>query len=275
MLTEKWYDIEGLKVHCMTAGSGEPVVLLHGWGASWHYWRWLMIELADAGFAAYAPDLVGHGQTDKPPLAYSDADYDAFVRRLLAHLSLQRVILIGHSMGGYVALRYSLDHPEQVCRLVLVDPLYTKGQMTVNWLQTLNRPGLGETALRLIPLWTVRLLVRLVGVGDVRCDLGYDLEAQIALDYKRAHPRILNSLREFQDLKPRLSELSMPTLLIWGEADDLLRPSSFPELLTAAPAVVGHPIKGARHLPVLEALDEFDAVVLGFLEDRREGKEGG
>ena len=150
-MEEHFFDLDGTRAYCVAAGKGKPVVLLHGWRASWHVWQWTIPPLVKANFRVYAPDLIGHGDSAKPPLAYVAEDYDAYLEALLAHLRISSAILVGHSLGGHIALRYAVIHPSQVNRLVLLDPVYTKEQLAIPWIDILDILGLSESFHRVFP----------------------------------------------------------------------------------------------------------------------------
>jgi pimeloyl-ACP methyl ester carboxylesterase len=263
IVEEHFFDLDGTKAHCVTAGEGKPIVLLHGWGASWHVWQWTIPLLVEANFRVYAPDLIGHGDSAKPPLAYVAEDYDVYLEALLAHLGIPSAILVGHSLGGHIALRYAVTHPSQVDRLVLLDPIYTKGQLAIPWITKLDSLRLGESLYRVFPYRLLRFSTEWPIYGLRH--LPPSFKDKMARDYKVAHPRIVNSVRNLEDLRPHLRQVSAPTLIVWGDRDLLLKPWSFPPLVEKIPRAHGYEVKRAGHIPQVEAIEEFNAVLLDFL----------
>jgi pimeloyl-ACP methyl ester carboxylesterase len=151
---EIWLKVSGLRVHCLTAGSsGRAVVLLHGSafdaaGISFG----LAISTLAAGCRVFAPDLPGFGESDPMPDGWGFAEYSAFLSPLLTELGLQRVSLVGLSMGGGIALGFALDAPERVERLVLIDSACLDdalpgGRATWFWV---HLPGLGALQWRIL-----------------------------------------------------------------------------------------------------------------------------
>jgi pimeloyl-ACP methyl ester carboxylesterase len=262
-MKEHFLDLHGTRAHCVAAGEGKPVVLLHGWGASWHIWQWTIPPLVEANFRVYAPDLIGHGDSAKPPLAYVAEDYDVYLEALLAHLRIPSAILVGHSLGGHIALHYAVTHPSQVDRLVLLDPIYTKGQLAIPGITKLASLSLGESLYRVFPYWLLRFGMEWP-IHGLR-HLPSSFKDKMARDHKMAHPRIVNSVRTLKDLRPSLGQVSAPTLIFWGGHDLLLKPSSFPPLVGKIPGAYGYEIKRAGHIPQVETVEEFNAVLLDFL----------
>jgi pimeloyl-ACP methyl ester carboxylesterase len=241
------------KVNYVQQGHGHPAVLTHGLAASLHDWDDLLPELSASGYAGYALDLLGHGESEKPahPRQYT-------IENMFAHFekwinSLQRtepLILIGHSLGGGLSLMYALRHPERVRALVLVNPFYDITQLPpmmqrVFYHQLINTRLIDRTPYRLF-----RFLVDVSSfnfyIGDRETHiLPEHIRYQTALDYKRASSGVYNIPRTLRDLTRDLPRLTQPTLLLWGGRDQTLAPSSFSKLQTMLPN-----IKGMHELPI-------------------------
>ena len=112
--------VNGIGLHYVTAGSGEPVVLLHGWPQTWREWRRIIPALA-ARYTVVAPDLRGFGDSDKPSGGYDKRTVAEDVYQLVRHLGLDAVNLVGHDLGMMVAYAYAAAHPADVRRLVLAE----------------------------------------------------------------------------------------------------------------------------------------------------------
>jgi pimeloyl-ACP methyl ester carboxylesterase len=115
----RYESVNGIRMHYAEAGSGDPLVLLHGWPQHWWMWRDFIGPLAER-FRVIAPDLRGHGWSDKPPSGYLKTDMLADVLALLDRLELDRVRWVGHDWGGYVGMLAGLHAPERVERLVVM-----------------------------------------------------------------------------------------------------------------------------------------------------------
>ncbi len=255
--------------HFVQQGQGAPVILIHGLAASLFDWNDLMPPLAQAGYAAYALDLLGHGKSVKP---HNLADY--CVAQVFAHfegwiksLALEQpLILVGHSLGGYLALEFALRYPQQVRALVLSDPFYSLEQLPLLLRINYRRPLINAALIERTPEWVFR---RAIDLTSFSIRNGYalseEVRVQTAADYKRAHPGIFNIPHLLSDLTPRLSSVSQPTLVLWGARDQTLSPASFTKILKALPNASGSAIPGAGHVPHQSHPVEFNRLVLAFL----------
>jgi len=111
--------LHGHELHYVEAGSGEPILLVHGMLGSHQTWTGAIEELS-AGYRVIAPDLFGHGSSAKPIGDYSLSAHAATLRDLLDRLGIERVTLVGHSLGGGIVMQFSYLFPQRVDRLVLV-----------------------------------------------------------------------------------------------------------------------------------------------------------
>src|SRR6267154_2083581 len=112
--------VNGFRMHYVIAGSGYPLVLIHGWPQSWYEWRKVMPALAER-FTVVAPDLRGYGDSDRPIRGYDKRTMAADIADVIQALGIGPVVLIGHDRGARVAHRFALDHPSLLRRLVLLD----------------------------------------------------------------------------------------------------------------------------------------------------------
>ena len=114
-------DLGELLMHYVTAGAGEPLVLLHGWPQTWYEWRAVIPALARR-FRVIAPDLRGLGDTGRPADGYDKRTVAEDVYRLVRdHLGLTQICLVGHDWGGPVAFAYAAAHRDAVRRLAILD----------------------------------------------------------------------------------------------------------------------------------------------------------
>jgi pimeloyl-ACP methyl ester carboxylesterase len=112
--------VDGIKLHYVRAGSGDPVVLLHGWPQTWYMWRKVIPTLAER-YTVIAPDLRGFGESGKPVDGYDKRTVAGDIHGLVGQLGFERIFLVGHDVGGSTAYAYACQYPEEVRRLVVLD----------------------------------------------------------------------------------------------------------------------------------------------------------
>jgi haloacetate dehalogenase len=118
-------EVGGLRTHYVTAGSGPPVLLLHGFPETWYCWRHQIPALA-AHYRVIAPDLRGYGETAKPAGGYDKRTMARDLVNLMEHLELSKVAVVGHDRGARVATRFAKDYPDAIDRLVVMDNIPTR-----------------------------------------------------------------------------------------------------------------------------------------------------
>lgn len=118
-------QVNGIRMHYVEAGSGPPVLLLHGFPETWYCWRHQIPALA-ARYRVIAPDLRGYGETRKPATGYDKRTMARDIRELMRHLGIDRAAVVGHDRGARVATRFAKDYPEALDRLVVMDNIPTR-----------------------------------------------------------------------------------------------------------------------------------------------------
>jgi 4,5:9,10-diseco-3-hydroxy-5,9,17-trioxoandrosta-1(10),2-diene-4-oate hydrolase len=277
MLTVEERDVavDGLPIRYLSAGEGEPLVLLHGAGDNSLDWRWVLPALART-HRAYAPDLPGSDDSARPAVDYSSAFFERFLGGFVDALDLGRAASVGNSLGGLVALRLALSEPARVGSLVLVagaglgrevNPVFT----------SVNVPGLSEAA---IPVWrtpvgayqrawawATLLFARPWGAPSEW--LAEQCRLARSPGYLEAHLTTLRALvspaGQREVLLDRLPLLEVPTLAVWGERDRV-----FPESQGRGAAARLREgslelIPDCGHLPHVERPDAFVAALGRFL----------
>jgi len=254
-------------------GTGAPVILIHGLAASLHDWDDLIPELTLSGYAAYAPDLLGHG--DSPKLNartyHMDWVFEHFFHWMKSLQLTEPPILIGHSLGGHVALEYARRFPARTRGLVLVNPFYSRSQLPLLLRNHYNHPTLSELVMGQTPEWLIRFFVDVsslaIGhsVGALQA-LPEKVRMQTALDYKRTAPGVYHIPNVIADMTSHLSEIHVPTLVVWGDRDKTLAPDSFSHLVNALPKARGE-ILHAGHVPHQSHAGEFNQIVMQFLKE--------
>lgn len=256
------------RIHFAQQGKGAPILLVHGLAASLFDWRELLPALASSGYAGYALDLPGHGESDKParPEAYHIETVFAQFVRWVDQLGLDSpAVLVGHSLGGYLAMQFALRFPEQTRGLVLVSPFYRPAQLPPFLRVRPRRPLVNVEMLERTPQWVIRMIIDLTSFSIRN---GYVLpeqaREQTARDYKRAHPGIFNLVFTIEDLLPQAGSIHAPALVLWGRHDLTLPSASFTQLAAALPHAQTA-ILEAGHVPHQSHAAEFNRHVLAFL----------
>jgi pimeloyl-ACP methyl ester carboxylesterase len=254
-------------------GTGTPVILIHGLAASLHDWDNLIPELTQLGYASYAPDLLGHGDSPRLDLSAYQMDhvFEHFVQWMKSLRLTEPAILVGHSLGGYVALQYARRVSAWTRGLVLVNPFYSSQQLPYLVRKTYSRPRFSELLLGKVPEKWFRFLVDLssaaVGhsAGALR-GLPERIREQTLLDYRRTAPGVYHLPGVIADLTDSLREIHTPALVVWGDRDKTLSPSSFPRLVQSLPKARGE-VLPAGHVPHQSHAEMFNQVVLKFLKE--------
>ena len=264
----------GLRLRVVESGNaaGAPIVLVHGWGASAYTFRFALDALARAGRYALAFDLRCHGLSDKP-VGRHDYETPALIgdlRELMDRCGLERADLIGHSLGGSIALRFALAHPSRVRRMVLAAPV---GLTTVrlHTIAHLLTPRFTERfASYLPPRWVTAFLLR-GAYGDGRRVTERTIDEYWApSQFEEYYVAVRRLLERFawQPLPLReLAKVRQRTLVMLGGADRLIRGGE--RAANVIPDVSVFSLDGAGHLGIEECPDEFNDIIVRFLNGER------
>jgi len=253
-------------------GEGTPVILIHGVAASLHDWDDLVPVLTQNVYATYALDLLGHGESPKPESRAYHIDwvFDHFLNWITSLRLREPAILIGHSLGGYLALEYARRFSIWTRELILVNPFYSRLQLHPFLRRSYSNHNLRGIIAQRIPRWMFRTVVdmtsRAMGhsTGALH-SLPERVREQTALDYTRTAPGVYNIPSTMGDITKYLSSISIPTLVVWGDRDGTLAPSSFPKLVNKMPRAKGIAVH-AGHVPHQSNAGEFNEIVLEFLK---------
>jgi pimeloyl-ACP methyl ester carboxylesterase len=281
---DEWQiELHGRRVIYRIAGSGPPVVLIHGMLNSSSHWRSVALSLAGE-HTVIAPDLIGHGDSAAPRGDYSLGAHAASIRDLLAAIGIDRATIVGHSLGGGVAMQFFYQFPQRVERLVLISS-GGLGRDVSPMLRTAALPGM--TALlsltihpRLVgALWDLGERMRRRGVST-----GVYLQAIARalrpLENAEARGAFLHTLRSVIDVHgqrvdatDRLYLLeSMPTLIVWGERDNTIPIEHGRRAHEAIPHSTFRTLPAAAHFPHLEDPDGLSELLRAFIGETRPGR---
>lgn len=253
------------------------IVLVHGIGSRHETWHGIIPALAKR-YTVIAPDLLGHGQSAKPRADYSIAGYANGLRDLLSVLGIDRATIVGHSLGGGVAMQFAYQFPQRTERLVLV-----------------GTGGLGPEVNKIIPLCTLpgasatigaltRPTLRRIGVPLLRvlhrtgsrhtADFEQLADVYTNLESREARHAFRQVLRAIVDMKGQMVTMRdrayltqfIPTMVVWGERDTVIpvqhAHTAEEELANARIEIFPQ----AAHFPHAELPDEFSDLLAEFIE---------
>lgn len=273
----KYVELHGERVAYREAGSGEAVVLIHGMAGSSDTWQAVMPQLARR-YRVIAPDLLGHGKSAKPRTDYSLGAFAAGLRDLLDERGISQATIVGHSLGGGVAMQFMYQHPAYCRRLILV----SSGGLgpDVGWiLRLLAAPG-AEFVLPVIAPNVVlgigdrvRSLLSTAGLESARVEQFWT--AYCSLSEAPARAAFLRTLRSVVDYRGQsvsaLSRLRLrteiPTLVIWGDSDRIIPVDHGYGVQAARPGSRLEVLAGIGHFPHVEAPSDFATAVEEFIAD--------
>ncbi len=274
--------IHGYRRAFRIAGEGPAILLIHGIGDSSATWTDLIPHLAQTN-TVIAPDLLGHGRSDKPRADYSVAAYANGMRDLLAVLGIERATVIGHSLGGAVAMQFAYQYPQMVERLVITSSSgVTKDVHAL--LRLVSVPVVNEW-LRLLRLPGARTTARVAGniveqLTDVSLNPAQvfgaapDIVRLISdIDDRTAYLAFLKTLRAVVDWRGQVITLldrcyltaDLPVQIIWGAKDSVFPVSHAHIAHAAMPGSRLDIFRSAGHYPFLDDPIRFLSVIEQFL----------
>ncbi len=236
------------------------MVLLHGWLESWNPWRGTM-EALSRSYKAYALDFWGFGESGKQGGTFTVSDYVAMVNQFMDRLGIERAPIIGHSMGGTVSLGVALDYPGRVERVTVVgSPIVGDGLALL--LRLSARRSLAGLFYRFFSLGS-RLLSPIYA-RDWRT--WYKMfEKDLSRTTLESFHYSIASLRH-TDLRPRMHEIEVPVLGIYGRIDRIVDPGQRKVLAESAPTAEISYFENSGHFPMLDEPERFYRTLVEFLD---------
>jgi pimeloyl-ACP methyl ester carboxylesterase len=264
----EYVELEGSWIRYDIIGGGPPVVLVHGWLSSSRVWDQLAGRLAQR-FTVYTLDLSGFGESDKPLSGYGVRNGSRLLYAFCAQFGLTRASIIGHDIGGAMAVKLAADHPDIAGRLVLVATPANEEQIdlpTALWLATIPVLGplfysLGRVFRPLRSLWMRPFVL------DSN-DLTDDVIDDAAMSTPAAATKSLAvTRREIAGgrLARQTRMIKVPILIIAGEEDQIVDPQAVSVWTRGADQAEVVLMNDCGHMPMLERTSEFNAQVLAFL----------
>ncbi|HLY08501.1 MAG TPA: alpha/beta fold hydrolase, partial [Planctomycetota bacterium] len=234
-----------------------PLVLLHGWAASHKFWKYCFSAFSPR-WRVIAPDMVGFGISEKPRRDYRLEALSDWLGKFLDALKLDRVALVGHSMGATISLIYAMAHPERIRKLAVVNPLVVGATAFNSRTKMCLLPGVRALLFwgsRLTPIrrWVTKDFSYVAQVDE---DLSRDL---VRGSYQSTFDSLISASKT--DLRPTLSSLAVETLAIGTDRDQLVAPDQY----ALVPAHQRELIADTGHIPMIERPGEFNRILNGFL----------
>ncbi|MDY6911501.1 MAG: alpha/beta hydrolase [Chloroflexota bacterium] len=234
MLESNWVKVDGISTHYLVSGEGPPLIMIAGGGAVTAEREWAPnLQVLAKQHTIYAPDLAGYGKSDKPIVDYTHRFFNEFFDDLIAELGIESTSLMGHSLGGGIALSYTLNHPEKVNKLILIDSagfsneIGLMGRLITPFFKIASHLKKNSTYLSLMSSGNDK------GTYEIYMD--------------------------------RLHEIECPTLILWGEWDGYVPVKLAYQAQQRLKNSELHVFKRGWHAPHREKPERFNRLVLDFL----------
>jgi len=271
--------IDGIKIHFVEAGEGRPLLFLHGLGGTWEDWAANLQSFAPS-YRAMAMDFPGFGDSEKPEVDYSIEWLTGIVEKFLEERKLERVSIVGHSMGALVALKLAARGNSRVQRLIVADAV-----------------GIGDKAEFLSYVLTKKIMgpdSRWESIeGVMRDQFKMMIEVFIKVQRPKTSKEFFQSVPKSPvtgnpllpmtpsvqlsasiidfDIRPQLASILQPTLILWGEKDPIAPRADAMYLKSKIPRATLTILEGCGHSPMKEQPERFDREVWKFLQAEESG----
>lgn len=277
-MTPRTMILQGQELSYLDSGEGSVVLFIHGMLGSQHHWSHLVDRIDDTQ-RVIVPDLFGHGASAKPMGDYSLSSHAATLRDLLDRLEIETVTLVGHSLGGGIAMQFHYLFPHRVERLVLVAS-GGLGREVTPLLRSATLPGADRVLGVVASEWMTN---RLQGVGNAaakvgwkpRADLGAMWRGFTSLGDRESRRAFLATTKAVVDLggqtvsaHGRLADVDPPpTLVVWGSKDRIIPAWHAMTAQESAPQIRVELFEGAGHFPHLDDPERFADLLREFIAE--------
>ena len=249
-------------VHYEAYGRGAPVLLLHGWLGSWGYWLDTM-EALGHNYRLYALDFWGFGDSGKRRERYLVGDFVDLVDQFMDRMGIVQAPIVGHSMGGTVALSLALSQPQRVCKVAVVGSPVVGDSLHL-FLRLAGRPRIAYMVWHMPTMlrWGIRLFSPQI-TREWR--KWYDMQIEdLSRTTLAAFFTSIGSLRR-TDLRSRLPELRAPVMSIHGVGDNVVNPNQASLIARCVPGARVEMMSSSRHFPMLDEPKAFNECLHSFL----------
>jgi 3-oxoadipate enol-lactonase len=241
-------NVNGIQLAYDRRGKGTPLVLLHGYPLDHHLWDEILPLLEDT-FDVIVPDLRGFGESTTIDTPYTMDDYASDIVGLLDQLGIPKAAIVGHSMGGYVALAFAKLYPDRVSGLglvssqVLADPPDRK-EGRYKSAADVAENGIGSVVATMTPKFTTDEKLQAFA------------HASMERQQPAAYIGALKAMAERTDSTPLLSTLKVPVVIIHGDSDALIPIDRAREVKVSLPAAYLMELSSTGHMPMMEAKEK-------------------
>lgn len=253
--------LNGTEYRYVDVGEGLPLLFIHGFPLSSAAWR-DQIETLQSSYRVIVPDLTGFGESEPPVGAVSMEQYATDLHELINHLSIDASVVVGHSMGGYIALAFARKFPKAVKGLVLVGtksgadtPEAAKGRR-----DTANKVTADGTQIVID-----QMLPKFFSLGHSNAEMTNHVQKIMAAASSEGVAGALLGMAGRPDSTPLLNIITAPTLVVAGVDDQVISAMESKKLADAIPNAKLELIPGAGHLVALEKPGEFNSVLMQWL----------
>jgi pimeloyl-ACP methyl ester carboxylesterase len=262
-------------IHYEAHGRGRPVLLLHGWLNSWALWR-NTIEVLGKDFRMYALDFFGFGESGSQSATgssnFSVNNFVLMVSQFMDRMGIIRAPLVGHSMGGTVSLNAAIRYPEKVVKVIVVGSPIQGSSLSPLLKMAAYRGwiGLGQTTPFAYQVFQRGFLPFLRVYSHMLAKDGRTLGEMLTADVSKltALPffESIGTLRQ-TDLRPRLREVQVPVLGIYGKRDNIVDPGQAKVLKQYLPSSRVEIFEGSKHFPMMDERERFHEMLRDFLKN--------
>jgi pimeloyl-ACP methyl ester carboxylesterase len=262
--------LHGSRVNYVEMGDGPPLVFIHGLSGCWQNWLENIPHMARR-HRVVALDLAGFGESELPHEEISIPGYGRFVDAFLGEIGVERAVLVGNSMGGFIAAETAISHPSRVEKLVLVSAagLMRVGNRRLNALERAARlfhPATAAVLARREHVIRRARLRRRILYGIVRFPERIEPELVYEVASGAGKPGFMDALNAIwdYDFRHRLPEIAAPTLIVWGRQDRIVPVAGAFEYEQLIPGARLEIFDDTGHLAMLERPARFNELVETF-----------
>jgi len=260
-LNEKFINIDENKIRYLESGNSDnALVLIHGLGASANRWEYVIPHF-EKNYRVIVPDLIGFGYSDKPLVDYTTDFFSEFLKKFLDKLDIKNPVLIGSSLGGQIIAEYTLNNNNAVKKLILISPsgvmkhstpaldAYVMAALYPNQEAATNAFEMMSGSSKNIDPKIVEGFVKRMRLPNA----------------KMAFMSTLLGLRNSQTLTEKLSSITVPTMVIWGELDPVIPVKYADSIVSTIKDCRFYRMDGCGHTPYVEVPETFVKIVMEFL----------